>query len=58
MTTISIMQANGVNRLVSYSGATPQAGCDSPEVAPNVEDKRTGELLDQRVATLAAKLKQ
>ena len=52
------MQPNGVNRLGSFSGATAQAGFDSPELAPNAEDKRTGELLGQRVATLAAKLKK
>jgi len=52
------MQPNGVNRLGSYSGATAQAGFDSPEVAPNAEDKLSGELLGQRVATFAAKLKR
>ena len=52
------MQPNGVNRLGSFSGATAQAGFDSPEVAPNVEDKLTGERLGQRVATFAAKLKK
>ena len=52
------MQPNGVNRLGSFSGATAQAGFDSPEVAPNVEDKRTGEVLGRRVATFAAKFNQ
>ena len=52
------MQPNGVNRLGSFSGATAQAGYESPDVAPSVEDKRTGELLGQRVATFAAKLKK
>lgn len=52
------MQPNGVNRLGSFSGATAQAGFDSPEVAPNTEDKLTGERFGQRVATFAAKLKQ
>jgi NAD(P)H dehydrogenase (quinone) len=51
------MQPNGANRLGSFSGAMAQAGFDSPEVAPNAEDKMTGELLGRRVATLAAKLK-
>ncbi len=51
------MQPNGVNRLGSFSGATAQAGFDSPEVAPNAEDKATGELLGKRIASLAAKLK-
>jgi NAD(P)H dehydrogenase (quinone) len=52
------MQPNGVNRLGSFSGATAQAGFDSPEVAPNAEDKLSGELHGQRVATFAAKLKK
>ncbi len=52
------MQSNGVNRLGGYSGATAQAGFDSPEVAPSVEDKLTGEVLGQRVAAFAAKLKK
>ena len=50
------MQPNGVNRLGSFSGATAQAGFDSPEVAPNAEDKLTGERLGERVAAFAAKL--
>jgi len=50
------MQSNGINRLGSFSGAMAQAGFDSPDVAPNAEDKATGELLGRRVATLAAKL--
>jgi NAD(P)H dehydrogenase (quinone) len=50
------MQPNGVNRLGSFSGAMGQAGFDSPEVAPNAEDKLTGELLGRRVATFALKL--
>ena len=52
------MQPNGVNRLGSFIGATAQAGFDSPEIAPNAEDKLTGELLGKRVATLAARLKK
>lgn len=52
------MQPNGVNRLGSYCGATAQAGFDSPEVAPNAEDKLTGEQLGRRVATFAARLKR
>ena len=51
------MQPNGVNRLGSFAGATAQAGFDSPDVAPNKEDKLSGERLGQRVAALAAKLK-
>ncbi len=50
------MQPNGVNRLGSFSGTMAQAGFDPPEVAPSAENKRTGELLGRRVATLAAKL--
>lgn len=52
------MQANGVNRLGSFAGATAQAGQESPEVAPNAADKLTGELLGKRVATLVAKFKK
>jgi len=52
------MQANGVNRLGSFSGATAQAGQESPDVAPSAQDKLTGEILGKRVATLAAKLKK
>lgn len=52
------MQANGVNRLGSFSGATAQAGQESTDVAPNAADKLTGEILGKRVATLAAKLKK
>jgi len=52
------MQPNGINRLGSFGGAMAQAGFDSPEVAPNAEDKLTGELLGKRVAQFAAKLKQ
>ncbi len=47
------MQSNGVNRLGNFSGAAAQAGFESPDVAPNAEDKLTGELLGKRVATLA-----
>ncbi len=44
------MQPNGVNRLGSFSGATGQAGQESPEVAPSDADKLTGEMLGRRVA--------
>ena len=50
------MQSNGVNRLGGFAGALAQAGFDSPEVAPNAEDKLTGERLGQRVASLALRL--
>jgi NAD(P)H dehydrogenase (quinone) len=46
------MQANGVNRLGSWSGAMAQANNDSPEVTPGAEDKLTAELLGKRVANL------
>jgi NAD(P)H dehydrogenase (quinone) len=52
------MQANGVNRLGSFAGATAQAGQESPEVAPNAADKQTGELLGKRVAGWVVKLKK
>ena len=52
------MQPNGVNRLGSFSGATGQAGQESPDVAPNAADILTGEVLGKRVATLAVKLKK
>ncbi len=51
------MQANGTNRLGSYSGVMAQAGFDSPELAPNEQDKATGSLLGRRVAALASKMK-
>lgn len=50
------MQPNGTNRLGSFSGAMAQAGFDSPDVAPNAEDRATGELLGRRVAIFASKL--
>ena len=46
------MQANGVNRLGSWSGAMAQANNDSPEVTPGAEDKLTAELLGKRMANL------
>jgi NAD(P)H dehydrogenase (quinone) len=51
------MNDKGINRLSSYSGVMAQAGQEPPDVAPNAGDKLTGELLGQRVATLAAKFK-
>jgi len=51
------MQANGVNRLGSWGGAMALANSEPVDVAPNAEDKLTGELLGKRVATLALKLK-
>lgn len=50
-------QANGVNRVGSFSGVMALAGQEPTEVMPNKDDKFTGELLGQRVATLVSKLK-
>jgi NAD(P)H dehydrogenase (quinone) len=50
------MQPNGVNRLGSFSGATAQAGQEPADVAPNAEDKLTGEILGKRVAEFTSKL--
>ena len=52
------MQDNGTNRLGGFSGVMAQAGQEAPEVAPNAEDKMTGELLGKRVAGYALKLKK
>jgi NAD(P)H dehydrogenase (quinone) len=52
------LQPNGVNRLGSNSGVMAQAGQESPDVAPSEGDKRTGEILGQRVAEFAVKLKK
>ena len=48
---------NGINRLSIYFGAAGQALQESPEEAPNEQDKNTGKLLGVRVASLARKLK-
>jgi NAD(P)H dehydrogenase (quinone) len=48
-------QPNGVNRLGSWIGAMAQAQPDeSPDAAPNDEDKLSGELLGRRVAQIAS----
>ncbi len=52
------MNDKGINRLSSYSGVMAQAGQEDPTVAPNAADKLTGELLGQRVANYALKLKK
>jgi len=52
------MNDQGINRLSSYSGVMAQAGQESPDIAPNAADKRTAELLGQRVAQYAVKLKK
>ncbi len=50
------MQANGVNRLGSFAGATAQAGQVPVDIAPNTEDRLTGEILGKRVAGFASNL--
>jgi NAD(P)H dehydrogenase (quinone) len=49
------MQPNGVNRLGSWGGAMAQANQEPTDVAPNGEDKLTGELLGRRVASFVLK---
>jgi NAD(P)H dehydrogenase (quinone) len=49
-------QANGVNRVGSFSGAMALAGQESVDLMPNADDKHTGEILGRRVATFAAQL--
>jgi NAD(P)H dehydrogenase (quinone) len=50
------MQANGVNRLGSWSGAMAQADNDSPDITPGAEDKLTAELLGKRVTLFTVNL--
>jgi NAD(P)H dehydrogenase (quinone) len=51
------MQPSGLNRLGSFIGAMSQARHDqTPEDAPNADDKLTGETLGKRIAELAVKL--
>jgi len=52
------MNDKGINRLSSYSGVMAQAGQEPTDVAPNAQDKLTGELLGVRVAQYAMKLKK
>ncbi|HEX4342158.1 MAG TPA: flavodoxin family protein [Verrucomicrobiae bacterium] len=49
-------QANGVNRLGSFSGAMASAGKEPVDIAPDAEDRMTGEILGQRVAQFTLKL--
>ncbi|WP_243350211.1 flavodoxin family protein [Parabacteroides sp. FAFU027] len=50
-------QPDGVNRLGSWGGAMALASQEPTDVAPNAEDKLTGEKLGARVAGLALKMK-
>ena len=50
------MQPNGVNRLGSWGGVMGLANSEPVDVAPNDEDKLTGEVLGRRVASFAQKL--
>ncbi len=49
---------NGINRLGGYIGAMGQAMQESVDVAPNDEDKLTGEALGRRVAEMAKRFYQ
>jgi NAD(P)H dehydrogenase (quinone) len=51
-------QPNGINQVGSFSGVMALAGQEPTDVAPNEADKQTGEILGQRVASYALKLKQ
>ncbi|WDF77214.1 flavodoxin family protein [Mucilaginibacter sp. KACC 22773] len=51
------MQPNGVNRLGSWGGAMGQAHQEPTDIAPNEDDKLTGEVLGKRVAEFAVKMK-
>jgi NAD(P)H dehydrogenase (quinone) len=51
------MNDKGINRLSSYSGVMAQAGQEPVDVAPNAADKLTGQLLGERVAKWALKVK-
>ncbi|MEM8830910.1 MAG: flavodoxin family protein [Cyanobacteria bacterium P01_G01_bin.19] len=44
---------SGINRLGGYIGAMGQAAQESVDIAPNQEDKLTGEALGRRVAEIA-----
>lgn len=47
----------GINRLGAYIGVMAQAGEEPPEIAPNAEDKLSGNLLGRRVALVLERLK-
>lgn len=48
----------GINRLGSYSGTMGQAFTEPPEVAPNEQDKLTGEVFGRRVAEATGRWKR
>jgi NAD(P)H dehydrogenase (quinone) len=52
----SPVTGEGYNRLGFYFGAAGVALFEPPSEAPNAEDKRTGEMLGRRVASLALRL--
>ncbi len=47
--------AEGINRLGSFSGLMAQAGQVAPEVEPNLADRKSAERLGQRVAKAAVR---
>ena len=51
------LQANGVNRLGSWGGAMALANREPVDIAPNEDDKLTGEILGRRVAVHALWIK-
>jgi len=52
----SPVTGEGYNRLGFYFGAAGVALFEPPSEAPNAEDKRTGEMLGRRVASLVLRL--
>lgn len=48
---------NGINRLGGYIGAMGQAMQESVDIAPNQEDKLTGEALGRRVAEMTQRFR-
>ena len=52
------MSDYGINCLSSYSGVMAQASRAATDVAPNAQDKLTGEILGKRGAEYAVKLKK
>jgi NAD(P)H dehydrogenase (quinone) len=45
----------GINRLGSFTGLMAQAGQVAPDVEPNVADRKSAELLGQRIAAATAR---